>query len=245
VSVQAMARVMESSQATGVTRMVLLLLANHESEDRGAWPSIERIAREAKAGVRTVQDAIARAKKIGELEVQYRAGPHGTNVYRVLAGLSTTATLPGTEVTSSRGVRNPRGADVRRESAPERKEVGVQGSSTASSSSHPTLSAPRPRDELFETLCELADWDFHALTKAARGTVNDVAKQLRSVGATPEEARYRADTYHRIHPTWEFTIQALAKHWPGLNAVRPLSRAELDEEYRQIAEEAEARRQAQ
>lgn len=111
----------------------------------------------------------------------------------------------------------------------------------------PLASAPRTRarDELFETLCELAGWDVADLTKKARGIVNDVAKQLRSVGATPDETRRRADTYRRIHPTWDFTIEALAKHWPGLAAVRPLSKTEIDDEYRQIAEDAEGRRAAQ
>jgi hypothetical protein len=239
-----MSRVMECSQTSGVTRLVLLLIANHETEDRGAWPSIERLAREAHAGIRTVQDAIGRAKACGELEVSYRQGPHGTNVYRVLSGF-TTATLPGTESARIRTPQNPHPADARQESAPELKERESRGRSTASASSHPTLSAPRPRDELFDTLCDLAGWDVNDLTKKARGIVNDVAKQLRSVGATPDETRRRADTYRRIHPTWDFTIEALAKHWPGLAAVRPLSKTEIEDEYRQIAEEAEGRRAAQ
>jgi len=138
-----MTRVMEHSQTRGVTRLVLLVIANHETEDRGAFPAIDRLAREAGSGVRTVQECIRRAEAAGELEVRYRQGPHGTNLYRVLSGLAATATLPGTESTRSRTPQNPHPADTRRESAPERKEQGLT-LSVASSSSQPTSAQDKP-----------------------------------------------------------------------------------------------------
>jgi hypothetical protein len=128
MSVQAMTRVMESSQAHGMTRFVLLVIANHETEDRGAFPAIERLAKECGCGVRTVQDAITRAKKMGELSVEYRAGPHGTNIYRTLCGSRGAAPLPVTATRESAGVQMPHPADSRQESAPNKKELRVTGS---------------------------------------------------------------------------------------------------------------------
>jgi len=84
VSVQAMTRVLEHSKLGGASRMVLLVIANHETEERGAFPSIDRIAKEANVSSRTVFRAIEQARLQGELLIAFKAGPHGTNLYRVL-----------------------------------------------------------------------------------------------------------------------------------------------------------------
>ena len=86
----------------------------------------------------------------------------------------------------------------------------------------PNPSAPsRRRDELFEALAEVSGADLGSLTRSARGQLNDATKQLREIGATPNDVRARAQTYRRVHPTWDFTVSALVKHWPNLNG-RPL-----------------------
>jgi hypothetical protein len=150
MSFEAVNRVVEHSKATGVTRMVLLIIASHESEGRGAFPAIHTLAREANAGERTVQDCISRAKALGELAVDYQAGPHGTNVYRTLCGTRESAPLHVAETRESAGVQNPHpeggGADSRRESAPKRKELGVKPLvvGLASSDSDVVKSAGKP-----------------------------------------------------------------------------------------------------
>lgn len=80
MTVQDMATVFERSTSSGNTRLVLLAIANHHGE-RGAWPSVDRLASEANVSRRTVQRAIAEAVEIGELEVLANEGRHGTNVY--------------------------------------------------------------------------------------------------------------------------------------------------------------------
>jgi len=231
-----MTRVMEHSQTRGVTRLVLLVIANHETEDRGAFPAIDRLSRETGTGVRTVQECIRRAEAAGELEVRYRQGPHGTNLYRVLSGLAATATLPGTEPTRIRTPQNPHPAETRRESAPERKEQGL-GLSVASASHNPPLRAgrARPRDELFEALADVEGADLSALTRSARGKLNAATKQLREVDATADDVRARAAIYRRKHPTWELTAPSLVKFWPSLNGsvadTRPTPDAGLDDSW--------------
>jgi len=83
---------------------------------------------------------------------------------------------------------------------------------------------PRPRDELFEALAEVENADLDALTRSARGKLNDATKQLRDIGATPQDVAVRARTYRRVHPTWDLTAQALVKHWPSLNGAAPVDR---------------------
>lgn len=85
-------------------------------------------------------------------------------------------------------------------------------------------SRPRKRDELFEALAEVEHTDITALTRSARGKLNDATKQLREIGATPEDVRGRAAAYRRQHPTWDLTAPALVKHWPNLNGAAPTER---------------------
>lgn len=80
-------------------------------------------------------------------------------------------------------------------------------------------SRPRKRDELFEALAEIEHADIDQLTRSARGKLNDATKQLRDIGATAEDVRGRAAVYRRVHPTWDLTAPALAKHWPNLNGL--------------------------
>lgn len=75
----------------------------------------------------------------------------------------------------------------------------------------------RPRDELFEALADVEGADLTALTRSARGSLNDAAKQLRDIGATAEDVKAGARFYRLAHPTWPLTAQALVKHWPTLN----------------------------
>jgi len=82
----------------------------------------------------------------------------------------------------------------------------------------------RPRDELFEALAEVEHADLDALTRSARGKLNNATKQLREVGATADDVRSRAAAYRRQHPTWDLTAPSLVKFWPSLNGAAPTDR---------------------
>jgi hypothetical protein len=73
VSVEALAVVLHHSRATGVDKLVLLGIANHAG-DGGAWPTIDTLARYANATERTVQRALAKLVRAGELAVDRQAG---------------------------------------------------------------------------------------------------------------------------------------------------------------------------
>ena len=126
MSAQAVAAVFRHSKCGGTTRLVLLAIANYYG-DRGAWPSIDSLARDCAMSRRAVQDCVRRAEEAGELRVDYNAGEHGTNRYWLL--------LEGVQILHG-------GADSRRESAPEPKEVRVRGSSKSSPSGSTNGSAP-------------------------------------------------------------------------------------------------------
>lgn len=66
--------------------------------------------------------------------------------------------------------------------------------------------------QLVDALVEACNLDT-PLTAAAGAAVGGVAKQLREVGATPDEVAARADRYRAAWPDVRLTVHALAKHW--------------------------------
>lgn len=84
MSVKVSSWVWDHSRARGVTRLVLLALADHAGADGGdAYPSVARLAERCGVGERTVQDAIGRLVELGELVVDRQAGPRGANRYQI------------------------------------------------------------------------------------------------------------------------------------------------------------------
>jgi hypothetical protein len=145
VSLQAMTAVMEGSRLTSTAYLVLLVIANHEGDKDGepwAWPSIDRLRREARCSDRTVIRAIQQAELAGELRIERGAGPNGVHLYRVLLGKR------GDSLTSPIRPTDTQGPSV----SPKHKEQG-SSSSVSSSSSHPNVSPIRRPD--VERLCEL------------------------------------------------------------------------------------------
>jgi biotin operon repressor len=84
MSIQAVAWVLEHSQAKLADRLVLIAIANH-ADARGwnAWPSIEKIAEEAGIHEVTVWRSVKALEELGELVAQRRPGR--PNRYRLPA----------------------------------------------------------------------------------------------------------------------------------------------------------------
>lgn len=84
MSVQAMAWVIENSQAQLGDFIVLLMVANHANADgTGAWPSVKTLARESRLSERATQYCLRSLEKLGELTTVTGGGPRGTNSYSV------------------------------------------------------------------------------------------------------------------------------------------------------------------
>lgn len=86
MSVQAMTWVIDYSETEAVgDRLVMIALANYARADgSGAWPSIERLARDSRLSERAVYYSLSRLEAIGELRIQHGAGPHGVNIYDIV-----------------------------------------------------------------------------------------------------------------------------------------------------------------
>ena len=76
MSARAVSMVLNHSESTGTEKVVLLGIAWHmtETEQAGAWPSIERLAQYANVSERTVMRAIAALEEMGEIDVERHSG---------------------------------------------------------------------------------------------------------------------------------------------------------------------------
>jgi len=81
--------------------------------------------------------------------------------------------------------------------------------------------AARQPDELFDALVAACRINAAELTNAQRGSVNGALKQLREVGASPEQVKTRAKRFADYFPDATLTPPALAKHWGLLARPRP------------------------
>lgn len=95
----------------------------------------------------------------------------------------------------------------------------------------------RPRDLLFEAVCEVCLIDWHQLTDPERGKVNAATGQIRKAGATPADVPVHAANYRAMFTT-PLTPPALAGNWATTaNAPPPQSRAPNSNGRRMTVEE--------
>lgn len=106
MSIQAVAWVLEHSEATLADRLVLIAIANH-ADARGwnAWPSVPIIAREARVGRSTVYRAIEALEASGELTVQRR--PSKSSIYGITALVGSQSGTDGGSQVGTQGVPDP------------------------------------------------------------------------------------------------------------------------------------------
>jgi helix-turn-helix protein len=80
-----MARVMATSEAAGMDRLVLLVMANRAGGDLDeCFASVDRLAFECRIDVRTVQRAVKRLSSAGDLVPGGIHTEYRTNIYRVM-----------------------------------------------------------------------------------------------------------------------------------------------------------------
>lgn len=79
--------------------------------------------------------------------------------------------------------------------------------------------AAREKDPIFDALCESCGINAKELTEAARGPLNKACKDLKDVGATPDEIHRRANAYKTTFAGMNLTPNALSRHWAVLSGV--------------------------
>jgi hypothetical protein len=108
MSIQAVAWVLEHSEATLADRLVLIAIANH-ADARGwnAYPAVPLIAREARVDRATVFRALEALETLGELLIQRRPGR--SSMYGITALGSQSTTGEGSQSTTGEGSQDATG----------------------------------------------------------------------------------------------------------------------------------------
>ena len=85
MAISVMTWVWNHSRSRSTRRLVLLAIADCANSEGGqAWPSVAELMRKAGLGERAVQTALTDLVDLGELVIEYNAGPKGCNRYRVV-----------------------------------------------------------------------------------------------------------------------------------------------------------------
>ena len=235
--------VLSSSRGTPTQRHVLTIIAFRAKDATGiTWVKRRRLEQDTGLGDKAVRRAITALKELGEL-VEEPDPDHG-RAFRV-----TLTAVPKTG-SADPGLRSlrPRAA-VPKTAAPVAKTAASEAAplTTTERSSEPgselalpgvndvmagAVVAVRKRDEVWDALmlvCGVRD-----VTGSARGAYNRAAKDLREVGATPQEIGARAMVYRERWPDVSLTPTALARRWgecdPGMQHRRAPSRRETDQQ---------------
>src|SRR5436190_812707 len=84
MSIQVMTLVWRKSRNKRTAMLLLLAIADHAHDDgKGAYPSVETLARKTRQTERNVQLLLNTLQASGELKVLEGEGPHGCNLYHV------------------------------------------------------------------------------------------------------------------------------------------------------------------
>lgn len=114
-------------------------------------------------------------------------------------------------------VGDPGGRETRPHSKTEHRKTEVT----------PARPTSRERDLLFETIVDVCGQDARRLTSSERGRINKALKDLRAVGATPEQIRKAATRWTTTYPNARLTATAIAANWTTIVPPAETARCEI------------------
>lgn len=216
MSIEALNWAWEQSCPNPTAKLVLMALADHANGDGECWPSMKRVAEITGVSARQISTHIKDLEALGYVtkadrrrrDGQYRGWDYVVNFQRKSA--TSGSVLP---VTSGSGASSP-------------AEVGFRSEPPVNHQVEPLAATPRKRakDELFEAMIRVTGLNPKTLTGSERGRINKALKELREVGATPEDLEGRARAYRQKFPGVVLTATALSANWSGLVSARAQQR---------------------
>ena len=220
MSIEALNWAWEQPVAKAANKLVLLALADHSNADGECWPSMKRIAERSDISPRHVSRAINELVDLGLVEKANRrrhGGQYRGWDYRLLIQRTPASGGHPHPVTSGHGRPSPADTGVRSEPSENRQE-------------EPLAATPK-KDVLFETVAKACGIRLDALTRSARGQLNAACKELRDIGATPEQVAGKAKAYRKRYDGAALTPSALTKHWASLEDAAEAKRKSIWETY--------------
>jgi DNA-binding transcriptional ArsR family regulator len=226
MSVQAMTWAFEQDVEPNA-KLVLLALANRTNHETGVcYPGQALLGRECSMSDRTIRRHLNTLEERGLIERRARMLPEGrgrtSDEYR-LACYDQPAKMSGrSRPTGQRRTTNRTNQD-------DQPDNGVQV--TVSEPEDKNLAATPKKDLLFEAVAEACGIRLDALTRSARGQLNAATKELRDIGATPEQVAGKAKAWRKQYEGATLTPTALTKHWAALEDVSRPNRKSVWDTY--------------
>ena len=215
--------VLELPLSDKAVRLYAILSKYADNNDGTSYPGRGTLAKLMRCHRTSVDRAVQELIEAGCItkQVRYREG-------RFTSSLYTVHRIP------------PRSAD-----ADSRTHATTPRSTDATTSSHSRdielepqnvepeeLSAAAPKkDELFEAIAQACGIRLDSLTRSARGQLNAACKELRDIGATPEQVAGKAKAYRKQYDGAALTPTALTKHWASLADATEKKRKSIWETY--------------
>ncbi|HEY7823045.1 MAG TPA: helix-turn-helix domain-containing protein [Acidimicrobiia bacterium] len=201
MSLDALKWAWEQDCPNATSKLVLMALADHANSDGECWPSMKRVAELTGISSRQVSTHIVTLEGLGYVtrgkrrryEGQLRGWEYRVNLRQ---NATSGSALP---VASGSPAQVPAEAGFRSEPSENHQE-------------EPIAAAPK-KDELFESIATACGISLQGMTRTARGQLNKATKELREVGATPDQVAAKSKAYRQQYPNATLTPTALIKHW--------------------------------
>lgn len=233
MSVKVMAWVWDQELPTSM-KMLLLAIADHaDDEGDNAWPSKSRLAKKVGLSENRIRQMLRALEADGWIETgRQQGGTHRTpidkrpNLYRIIMtnrGLTHEAP-PATPPRRGLAHEAPRGITHEAPRGLTHEPLTISSTSSTSIGGDSDTESPRKRkaDPLFDAMVEACSINALRLTTSSRGALNRAVKELREVGADPDQVADAARAYRLKYPEAAITPQALAKHFPALSDPVPV-----------------------
>lgn len=217
MSARAMAWAWEQECPSANAKLVLLALADRADEDGECWPSRQWLHTKTGLHVESVKRALAALHKNDLLDREQhhaKTGSWSSNRYTLNLHRGSPVTHATPDVTVSPWVTSD--PQVLSTKNTKKNPEALTDVSTSGAANKPG----RAKDEIWDALIDLFG---DVETRSERGRRNAAAKQLRDVGAVPDDIRARARRWQYTVP---LTPTALVAHWSAL-AGRPAAKPGL------------------
>jgi len=220
MSVEALSWALNQPVGDPTAKLILIGLANHaDREGRNAWPSVETLAEYAGCSVRTVHRHLRVLAEdgwtaLGNQELVAHISPgrrplvrdvvmgRGDNMTPRKTRRGDTRVTPGVTVGDTPGVT-------------ELCHTNRQGTVKEPSGKSRTSSSPRKADPIWDVLtAEVGPVEGRA-ESSRRGKM---VKELKELGASPQEITVRCARYRSKWPNVTLTDTALVAHWSKFGA---------------------------
>jgi hypothetical protein len=186
------------------------ILSRYADADGYSWPSRKTLAERLFRSVDALDRAVKELMEYGVLEVIARfddAGDRTSNGYSIKRVMPA-ALREGSRETAATGSRDAAATGSRETAALTRATMNESQLNESG-----TSRSIERRDVEWEMMLEVCGIDASDIPASARGAYNRAVKDLRSVGATPEEIVRRAWVFRQRWPEASLTPTALARRW--------------------------------